>query len=39
MARIVGIDRTHAAVMPGVLAVLTGVFGRGYRKNVAPAWH
>ena len=25
--------------VPGpVLAVLTGIFGRGYRKNVAPVW-
>ena len=21
-----------------VLAVLSGIFGRGYRKNVAPVW-
>ena len=21
-----------------VLAILTGLFGRGYRKNVAPVW-
>jgi hypothetical protein len=25
--------------LPGpVLAILTGIFGRGYRKNVAPVW-
>ena len=26
--------------VPGpVLAIITGIFGRGYRKNVAPVWH
>ena len=25
-------------VPPPVLAVISGIFGRGYRKNVAPVW-
>jgi hypothetical protein len=27
----------HGAVRRD-LAILTGIFGRGYRKNVAPVW-
>lgn len=31
-------ERAALAVPPPVLAVITGLFGRGYRRDVAPVW-